>query len=522
MNTIKNIISCGLLLVSALIVNAQADENLTVIQERKFLLNALRLIENYDNYSDMTDFEEASNFQDLFGSDTLMIYNDLLGFSEKNTISVRDYAMLLVQRGRSPKIDVKNINHGKVYSDDENWLVDIDFDKSLLYIDADGILLSSNEYYGGKDHRIIATIAMDKLTEQVYIKSIVGSIDSDIPRLSEHYAAVQYTSTRDNDVLCNGKKMVFNSFDQALVPANPQFTYSDDDANMTIIKKDGTGEFYSFKFRPTHWRVKPRFEFAVGDFYDYGEGNKGGSGMNFGVDFGYIFPSPGKVKFGVFMGVAYSMSSMDFSVGAREYSYQTAGGVADVDGDDYVRHYSFSNIEQSVKVSDLMIPAYLDLDFRASRAFSIYLQAGVKAYMNLSSKMDAVKAVADIWGVYPQYGNLVLDGPWGDDTSINYNNFGKNKEINSISDTELPLKTFTVDAFGGLGVRVKLTGRILLDVGANYQYGFMQINEQAASGSEELVSYTVNGGERLGSLINSHEKIYRRALNVNAGILFKF
>lgn len=522
MNTIKNIVSYGLLLVSALMVNAQTDESLTIAQERKFLLNALRLIENYDDYSDMTDFEEASSFQDLFGSDSLMIYNDLLGFSEKNTITVRDYAMLMVQRGRSPKIDVKNINHGNVYSDEENWLVDISFDKSLLYSDADEIILSSYDYYGGVDHKIRATVAMDKLTERVYIKSLVGSIDSDVPRLPEHYAAVKYTSPRDKDVLCNGKSISFDKYNQALVPANPQFTYSDDDANMEVIPIGGTGEFYSFKFRPTHWRVKPRFEMAIGDFYDYGEGKKGGSSMNFGVDIGYIIPSSSKIKIGIFLGAAYSMSSMDFSVGARDYSYQTTGGVADVDGDDYVRHYRFSKIEQSVKVSDLMIPTYLDIDFRASRAFSVYLQAGVKTYLNLSSKTDNVKAVADIWGVYPQYGNLVLDGPWGDDNSINYNNFGKNKEINSVSDAKLPLKTFTVDAFGGLGVRVKLTGRILLDVGANYQYGFMQINKNVTLGSEELVSYTVNGGERLGSLINSHEKIYRRAINVNGGIMFKF
>ena len=73
MNTIKNIVSCGLLLVSVLIVNAQTDESLTIAQERQFLLNALRLIENYDNYSDMTDYEEASNFMDLFASDSMMI-----------------------------------------------------------------------------------------------------------------------------------------------------------------------------------------------------------------------------------------------------------------------------------------------------------------------------------------------------------------------------------------------------------------------------------------------------------------
>ena len=522
MNTIKNIISCGLLLSSVLMLNAQTDESLTIGKERKFLLNALRLIEKYDNYSDMTDFEEASSFMDLFASDSLMIYNDLLGFSENNTITVRDYATLLVQRGRSPKIDVKNINHGKVYSDDENWLVDINFDKSLLYTDADGILLSSKEYYGGADHKIKATIAMNKLTDWVYIKSIDGSIDSDIARLPEKYAAVQYTSSRDKEVLCNGEKMVFNSFDQALVPANPKFTYSDDDANMTIIKKPGSGEFYSFKFRPTYWRVKPRVEITIGDFYNFGEGGKGGKGMSFGVDFGYIFPSSGKIKYGVFSGIACSISTMDLSMGGLDYSYQTTGGVADVDGDDYVRHYKFSGIEQSMKVTDLIIPFYLDLDYRLARAYSIYVQAGLKNYMNLSSKTNNVKAIADIWGVYPQYGDLVIDGPWGDDNSVNYNNFGKDRELNSISDMKRPLKSFTIDAFVGIGVRTKLTGRILLDVGANYQYGLMNINDGADSGAEELVSYTVSGGEKLGSIFNSLEKVHRQSINLNVGIMYKF
>lgn len=522
MNTIKNMISCGLLLVSALMLNAQTDESLPIALERGFLLNALRLIENYDNYSDMTDYEEASNFLDLFGSDSLMIYNDLLGFSEKDAITVREYANLLVQRGHSPKIDVKNITHGNVYSDNESWLVDINFDKSLLYTDVNGVLLSSKEYYEGADHKIKVTVAMDKLNGRIYIKSLDGRIDSDIERLPENYAVVQYTSPRDREVMCNGKKMVFNSFDQALIPGNPKFTYSDDDANMTIIKKQDAGEFYSFKFRPTHWRVKPRVEIALGDFYDFGDGGKGGSSINFGVDVGYIFPSPGRIKFGVFLGVALSSSSMDFSMGGLDYSYQTSGGVADVDGDDYVRHYKFSRVEQSVKVLDFIIPAYFDIDFRAARTYSIYLQAGFKNHMNLSSKTNDVKAVADIWGVYPQYGNLVIDGPWGDDNSVNYNNFGKGREFNSVSDTERPLKPFTVDAFCGFGVRVKLTGRILLDIGANYQFSFMQINEGTVSGAEELVSYTVNEGEKLGSLFNSYEKVFRRAFNVNAGVMYKF
>jgi len=522
MNTIKNIVSCGLLLVSVLIVNAQTDESLTIAQERQFLLNALRLIENYDNYSDMTDYEEASNFMDLFASDSMMIYNDLLGLSEKSTISVRDYADLLVRRGRSPKIDVKNITHGNIYNDNDNWLVDIHFDKSLLYTDTDGILLSSKEYYEGADHKITVSVAMDKISERVYIKSIEGSIDSHIERLPEHYAAVQYTSPRDKEVLCNDKKLVFNSFDQSLVPASPNFTYYDDDANMTVIKKPGTAELYSFKFRPTHWRVKPRLEIGLGHFYNFGEGGTGGKGLNFGVDFGYIFPSSGKIKFGVFSGLACSISSMSFSMGGLDYSYQTSGGVADVDGDDYVRHYKFSSIEQSVKATDLMIPIYLDIDYRIARSYSVYVQVGLKNFMNLSSKTDDVKAIADIWGVYPQYGNLVLDGPWGDDNSIIYNNFGKNRELNSVSDIKQSLLSYTIDGFIGVGVRIKLIKSILLDMGANYQYGFMNLNEGVDNSAKELVSYTVTEGEKLRSLFNSLEKVHRQTFNVNLGVMYKF
>lgn len=525
--TFKYILTLGILVLSFSALKAQSMSN---EQMRLFKLDALRLIEDYETNSTLEDYEAVENFTSLFESDSVMIYNDLLGFSASPTISVRDYANTFLSKGKTPKMIVKNVTGGDVYSDANNWLIDVSFAKELDYTDACGTLLSSSDYYGA-DHQLKAVVAMDKESGRTFIKSLTGDIKSNRAPLPVNYAVVRTSGNRmDNDVLCNGQRLVFNKFNQALVPSNPVLTYYDEDVNLKITREPGKCEAYTLSFKPVHWRVKLRGEMSIGDFYKASNAPSNlkltSSGTDFGLDVGYIFPGKGRMKLGVFLGAAYSMSKLDMDLGDINYNYD-APADADKDQDTYKRYYQLSDVKQSIKVNSLMVPVYVDVDFRLGRKYSIYVQAGVKGYLKMSAKADPLQGSAYAYGVYPKYGDLLLDESW-DSQQFGTRSFGNSAQ----DDSDIEFKSFSLDGFAGLGFRFNVFGPLILDIGANYQMGLIDCfsgpgtattaHSGSTTESQALMYYKVASGEHTRNLVNSLDKVKRQALNINVGLMIKF
>ncbi len=525
--TIKHILALGVLLLSFSALNAQSLSN---EQMRLFKLDALRLIEDYETNSTLEDYEAVENFTALFESDSLMIYNDLLGLSASPTISVRNYANTFLAKGKTPKMIVKNVTGSDIYSDARNWLIDVSFAKELNYTDACGTLLSSSDYYN-TDHQLKAVVAKDKDTGHTYIKSLTGNINSNRAPLPEHYAVVRTSgNSMDKDVLCNGQRLVFNKFNQALVPSNPVLSYFDEDVNLKVTREPGKCEAYTLGFKPVHWRVKLRGEMSVGGFYKASNAPSNlkltSSGTDFGFDLGYIFPGKGRMKLGIFLGAAYSMSKLDLNLSNITYSYD-APADADKDRDTYKRYYQLTDVKQAVKVNSIMVPVYVDVDFRLGRKYSIYLQAGVKGYLKMSAKADPLQGNAYTYGVYPQYANLLLDETWDNEQFGN-----KNLANTSQDESDLEFKSFSLDGFAGLGFRYNIYGPLIFDLGVNYQMGLIDCFSgpgtatNASSGStsegQALMYYKVASGEHTRNLVNSLDKVKRQSLNINVGLMLKF
>lgn len=508
-------------------LNAQ---NISINDERQFKIKALQMLDDYETYAAMTTSEDKYRFIGLFADRNTEIYNDLIGLSSKETINVTDYADLLSKKSRFPKIEIKNVKGTDIISDGTDWIMSLIFDKSISYANACGVLLSSDEYYDAQNFKLDMQLAMNKETGRCTIKSLSGSIDSSKPRFDiEDYYIVNHESNYDDVVLCNGKTLEFNSFKQAFVPRNYNFFFSDPDVLLKTSVEDEACRTLKLSYVPRHWRLQAHGEFSLGDFYK-ADGNAidlnlKSSGTNFGLDVGYVFPSKSKVKFGIFSGLGFSLSKIDLSMDELNYSYDAYSN-ADIDGDNYSRHYELSDITSSISTTDLVIPIALDLDISVSRTMSIYAQAGLKGYFNLSKKFSNVSVKSYCYGIYPQYSNLRLDENWG------YNDFGN--VIFSDADMRKGspnVNGFTVDLFGGLGCRVKITGPLYINIGANFQSSLnnyidntdkIQTSSYGVSESSALITYTNIDGSTLRDLSEAYESYKRQSLNLNVGLMIKF
>lgn len=505
-------------------------QNISISDERRFNIKALQMLDDYETYTSMTSNEDRYRFISLFADKNMEIYNDLIGLSSKTVIKVTDYADLLNKKSKYPKIEIMNVRNHGITSVGTDWIMRLTFDKSISYTNACGVLLSSDDYYDNRSFKMDMQLAMNKETGICTIKSLSGDIESSKPMFDvEDYYIVNRESDYDDVVLCNGKTLEFNSFNQALVPNDYNFLFSDPDVSLRVSVDDITCRKLKLSYNPKHWRFQAHGEFSLGGFYkaegDAGDLNLKSSATNFGLDLGYVFPSKSNVKFGIFSGIGFSQSKIDLSMDELIYSYDASGN-ADIDGDRYVRHYELSDVKSSISTTDLVVPVALDLDISVSPSISIFAQIGLKGYLNMSKKFSDISVNSYSYGIYPQYSNLRLDENWG------YNDFGNGVfSENSMRKDSPEVNGFTCDLFGGLGCRVKLTGPLYLNVGANFQSGLnnyiensSRINVSSSNLSEHsaLITYTNSGGSVLRDLSEAYESYKRQSLNLNVGLMIKF
>ena len=92
----------------------QAQE-LTVSQQRIILDEAISTFEDYESYATINDDEIRYAFEQLFTSGNALIYNDLLGVSTKNELSVAEYSKKLREGLLNKKVTITNVKKEKLY-----------------------------------------------------------------------------------------------------------------------------------------------------------------------------------------------------------------------------------------------------------------------------------------------------------------------------------------------------------------------------------------------------------------------
>lgn len=511
------------------IVCAQKNE---IALQRKIIDEAISIIEDYESYATMSDDEIRYSFLDLFISKNAPVYNDLIGLTNKSSITAQEYSDLLSNGPRNKNAKFTNVKKDKIWKEGNTWKTSFSLDKSISYSNKCGVFFSSSEFYG-KDHHLTITLIYDEKKERCKIEEIKGTMDSQ-QKFPDTYFVFKSEDKLDKYLFYNGKSIKLNSHNQSIIPGKYDknlFHFIDEDMKMSPVVDDCENVSMNYRTR-TNW-LKVHYDMSLGNALKC-KGNSNDLTIekntinNIGLDFGYVFPSKSILKTGVFVGVGFSQSKLNLNYANSDYAFSTT---ADVDDDSYIRHYQDLNVKQGIKLTDLTIPIYADFSLHFNRIVNVFVDLGIKLHFNMSHKVESSEGSAYIYGIYQQYDNLRMDEHWG------YNGFGNASfGASDLNNSELlDVSGFTADAFGSIGLRFNIPKTPLaVDLGVSYQMGLTNVikaNDSAVSLSEvsdpshALVYNTLNGltsTEHLRNLTESFTSVKRQALMFNIGLIYKF
>lgn len=522
MNTIIKYTVCLMLLIQSVATFGETPSN---TQRRKANLYSYQLLENLESASTISNDEAEELFRSIFKSDTINLYNDLPGLSVAERLSLDEYVELL-KTVNGKKVAFKNVRGGGIEDAGDYWIVNLLFEKVIQYNTDGGAIIESSEYYDGQSYKMSAQVSIDKMTGASYILSINGDIDSTRPRLAPGFLIFEKQDKRDANLLYNKKPLVFNKYGQSFIEKPYKFSYPDDDVNLSVIEN---GQYdnkrITINYKPKRWRIRPNVTYALGSEYDLSENDgieSSSSNIELSVDFGYIFPSSSKLKIGIFWGVGMCKSKLDLHLDNCSYNYSDAGN-GDMDGDSYIRYYEVSNVNQSIDITNLRVPLYLDMEYRPVKRLALYGQLGAYGYYNLQNKFN-YSASFYCYGVYPQYGNLLIDDP-----SINEFGYGE-YQLSNYEDGYL-VESLSLDAFASIGLRISLLKQLSLDLGVSYQLPIIELfndfyHYKKPNGSIDkysaLFRYDTYYGQEAPTYLRDHCKISKNPFKIKAGFTFKF
>ena len=525
-----------LLVVIAIVANLVYAQNPTPEQMYQMNEGALKMVLDYKAQANMN---KPRRFVRLFESEDIQIYNDLLGLSTKKQLTVKEYRTLMEKEALYPTIKIQNLKKNSVYQENGHWMMDISFEKELTYTDKCGVLFSTEEYYG-QYHTINMTLVWDDSLQVCSIVKLNGKNNSNVKKLDAYKvisAAVdEKEQKREENIRVNGKPLKFNSFSQCIIPSNAELTYENDqDMKFDLVQNESGCEVYSIAYDPMSMRLKPHYNIGVVPF-----GKKTTSGMaiskaihhEVAVDLGYLAPSKGLFQWGIYVGVGFAASSAVFSIDSLDYHYQ-AGADADIDGDEYIRYYAMRDVTQQLQMKDLTVPVYVDLNFHVHDWVSVYVDLGIKNYLNLSATLSNVSGTYSTWGVYPQYSDLLLDHTTGLSQFVLQ---GTEFSTPSIS-TSPKMNMYSLDLLTAAGVRVKLKDKqffpLFFDFSIGYQHSLLSPYKNAGAhmlseiqgnvdAQKALSTYTTANGEAILPLTDFVSVLQRKMVTLNFGITYKF
>ena len=204
-----------------------------------------------------------------------------------------------------------------------------------------------------------------------------------------------------------------------------------------------------------------------------------------------------------------------------------------MDGDNYVRHYQDLTLSQKIKINELNIPLYLDLNINLIKSLSLYIDLGARFDANIGHKVNETEGSAYAYGIYPAYDNLRMDEHWTDAAGIPYNGFGFHQYGNSdlLSTDLLDVKGFTISGMGGFGLRYNIP-RIPLSVeaGMSFVMGLTNLletsNMSSVANNHPIVFNTIASNstslEHVRNLTEMLDSAKRQQIRISIGLIYKF
>ena len=509
--TMRKYIYALLALMMAMTVSAQ---KLTPQEEREFYQKAYDVINIYAQSAKLSDDRDVSRFSDLFESNKINIFNDLMSLSYEPELPVSKYIRLL-READMQTVTVKDVQKiGQVEDKGSVWQLSLSFNKNISFVSKCNTLFDSHEFFG-QDYRLLMTISMDKSTGSCYISGIQA--DGPFELFPKDYRVLVKTDERDNNLDIMGTYVKF-VMDQKLLRPQEKLSYRGAKVKEKNMEGQCDHKVYA-DYNDKAWRVRIGGAYALSGFNKLSDTDdittSKDNEMGFGLDIGYVFPSTSHLRVGVFAGVGLSMNNltMKLTPKGKDLEYN-APGSADEDGDPYTRMYEMidnKGITQEIEATDIAIPLYADIEYEFNSIISIYADLGVK-FQTSTGKLSANIGNYRTWGVYSGYGEPLTIGK---DDNVILNDFG-NKESIGI-DEEGFTKSMAIDGLVGLGLRFNINKSFAFDAGVQYQIGSNSWKGEKGN----IFSYSLKDGDKV-NLLRKTNGISHNALKIAASLIFKF
>ena len=501
------------------ILSMLSAQTMSSVEEYFFNYSILQSIKTYELNARMYDAEARDEFERLFESQNVAIYNDLLGLSSSPILTLTDYVSKLQQEAQSVQIRISNVRKSTPHLEGGQWLSEVTFDKSISYTNRCGLLFSSIEHYQD-DHHLKVTFVWTG--RRAVIRSISGFVDqahaAPLPDVYEVLESTQKGRMYDERLRFDGLPLDYNEFGQAIlpIPNDSLLTIDDPDIQMIRVYQDDCNIF-SMLYRSRRWRLKVHGDFALGHMYQLKRPQDNISTSSVSgeilVDLGYIFPPVTKdLRMGIFIGTGVSSSKLNIKARGVQYDYYTV----DIDNDQYKRNYQIERLNQKNNLLDIVVPLYIDMDWQLSSKFSLYADLGVKNYFNLKADLDMSSCKYTVVGQYAQYNNLVLDDRAG------IEGFTRNGHISDARVAAMPIVKYSLDIMGALGFRYRLDKSWYLDFGLQYQHSILSPVEEGFNYYSKPIVKWSGIEEEIENLSIFSEKLNRHGIRLTAGLIFKF
>lgn len=286
-------------------------------------------------------------------------------------------------------------------------------------------------------------------------------------------------------------------------------------AAMTIAAARGEERF----------SVKAHVDFCLGSPYTLKSAakditSKGSHSNDYGVDFGYTFLKVGAFRLSGNTGLVITPGNQTLVAGPMEYHYATDGS-ADQDGNPYIRYTETGTISQKYNTTQLNIPLYADIDWRLHRRISLFAQAGMRFGFNVSSKTASTSGTVTSYGVYPEYGDLVIDDDY-------INDFGT-RDVTGAMSGKASVRKFIPQLMVGFGARVNIWKPLWAELNFGYRYGGnvlrcagRDFGDGSVTADNALVTYTPEKGTLLKSLAKAVKSNHISQFVISIGLIYRF
>ena len=241
----------------------------------------------------------------------------------------------------------------------------------------------------------------------------------------------------------------------------------------------------------------------------------------FGVDFGWKFWNKNAHSLEANLGLGYRIASATFDVTSMSYNY-AAPAEADEDGNSYQRYTTLSDLKQKINLGYLNIPVYLQYQYRATKWLGIHADFGFHLGFKCSGSIGSTSGIADSYGVYSQYEDLVIKADY-------LNDFGE-RSLKEAYNDEPKVNGFSASIIAGAGLEFYVGSRVSIDLGVRYNTGLTSVfknmydlNSTTSLTSENApVTYTVTQGQRVNAMSDYVTKSPLNSLSLHIGVNLRF